>query len=69
MNYTRLPRRGVLLLDRGGDRNLLLALGVIYFLLGDVLLPLPGDGDRLPRLLGGDMLPRHLGDGDRLLRT
>ena len=68
MNYTRLPRRGVLLLDRGGDRNLLLPLGFTD-LLGDMLLPLPGDGDRLLRLLGGDMLPRHLGDGDRLLRT
>jgi len=68
MNYTRLPRRGVLLLDRGGDRNLLLPLGFTD-LLGDMLLPLPGDGDRLLRLLGGDMLRRHLGDGDRLLRT
>ena len=68
MNYTRLPRRGVLLLDRGGDRNLLLPLGFTD-LLGDMLLPLPGDGDRLLRLLGGDMLPRHLGDRDGLLRT
>ncbi len=68
MNYTRLPRRGVLLLDRGGDRNLLLPLGVTD-LLGDVLLLPPGDGDRLIRLLGGDMLPRHLGDRDGLLRT
>jgi len=68
MNYTRLPRRGVLLLDRGGDRNLLLALGVIYFLLGDVLLLPPGDGDRLLPLLG-DLLRRHLGDRDGLLRT